>query len=56
MRPRSLPCARQADLRCLQPDASGGEVRLAVVGPRGGGRPLMCALVRMPQPEPEDVI
>ncbi|GBF90819.1 hypothetical protein Rsub_03673 [Raphidocelis subcapitata] len=42
------------DLRSLQPDAGAGEVRLSVVA-RGGGAPLMRALVRMPLSEPEEL-
>lgn len=46
--------APQLDLRCLQPDAGAGEVRLSVVR-RAGGAPLMRALVRMPLSEPEEL-
>lgn len=46
----------QVDIRCLQPEAgAGGEVRLTVLAPNGGGgAPLLTALVRMPPSEPDD--
>jgi len=46
----------RVDLRCLQPEGAAGDVRLVVVGQKGGGQPLMCVLARMPLSEPDEVL